>query len=341
MIHLKINGKKVQWSIIAGIFLLIFAFFIIFTSSNNKASENQQNTMSKDVENKVITSDISTQETISENAISTSEETTSEIISQEATSENISEKTTASNIVEETTSQQSAKDLIDFDAKYPFMIRVNRAENFAVVYGMDKNGRHTIPYKSFICSTGKEAEYTPLGIFEMSDKYRWRLMVDGTYAQYAIRIKGQIMLHSVPYLEPSSDTLEYWEYNKLGKPASLGCVRFRAAAIKWIYNNCKSGTKVNIYSKENEKPPIPLKNFKKIKKSNPNANWDPTDSDKDNPWNIKKSKKIIKKTKKSNKETKKHNKINKSNKKTKNTNSNNKTNKENKKTKNKSRNFKK
>lgn len=253
MINLKINGKKVQWSIVAGIFLLIFAFFIIFTSKANETSDNIAATNTK----------------VTDPASTTS-------APEESTTESLPEETT--------TSQVNTKDLINFNAEYPFMIRVNRAKNFAVVYGMDKDGRHSIPYKAFICSTGLEEGDTPLGVFEMSDKYRWRLMVDGTYAQYAIRIEGQIMLHSVPYLEPSPDTLEYWEYNKLGKPASLGCVRFRAAAIKWIYDNCKEGTKVNIYSKPGEESPIPLKKVKKIKKSNPNSGWDPTDPDEDNPW---------------------------------------------------------
>ncbi len=68
-------------------------------------------------------------------------------------------------------------------------------------------------------------------------------MVDNTYAQYAVRIQGQIMLHSVPYTSPESDALEYWEYNKLGNVASLGCVRFQVADIKWIYDNCPEGKK--------------------------------------------------------------------------------------------------
>ena len=139
MINLKINGKKVQWNIVAGIFLLIFAFFIIFTSNDNKASDNVETTSSNKTEVITITS--------------------------------APEETTTKDITEETTTQQNAEDLINFDEEYPFLIRVNRAENFAVVYGMNKNGRHTIPYKAFVCSTGLEDEDTPLGVFEISDKY--------------------------------------------------------------------------------------------------------------------------------------------------------------------------
>lgn len=110
-------------------------------------------------------------------------------------------------------------------------------------------------------------------------------MVDNTYAQYAVRIQGQIMLHSVPYTSPESDALEYWEYNKLGNVASLGCVRFQVADIKWIYENCPEGTKVKIYSKANEEPVLPLPEMQKLNESDPRSSWDPSDPDENNPWN--------------------------------------------------------
>ena len=109
-------------------------------------------------------------------------------------------------------------------------------------------------------------------------------MVDGSYAQYAIRINGEIMLHSIPYLDASSDTLETWEYNKLGKPASLGCIRFKAGVIKWIYDHCEEGTTVVVYDEPGEESPIELKKLEKIKKSSDKAGWDPTDPDEKNPW---------------------------------------------------------
>jgi lipoprotein-anchoring transpeptidase ErfK/SrfK len=264
---------KIKWSIFVGVVLLVIAFFILFTSQNKTVS-NAGNTSADEVSSEIS-------QTFEETTIKTS-------ILEETTPEETMEKTT-----EETTTENNPENLINFDAEYPYLIRVNRAENFAVVYGMDKNGQHSIPYKIFICSTGLNEDDTPLGIFEISEKYRWRLMVDGTYAQYAVRIYGQIMLHSVPYTSPTNDSLEYWEYNKLGQAASLGCIRFRVAAIKWIYDNCKEGTKVNVYSESGEVPPLSLPKIKKIKKSNLNSGWDPTDPDAENPW---------KQTKKKNKE---------------------------------------
>ena len=99
------------------------------------------------------------------------------------------------------------KKLINLRLSIPFYIKVNKKENFAIVYGIDKKGKYSVPYKAFVCSTGRENDFTPNGTFTVSEKYRWRLMVDNTYAQYAVRIQGQIMLHSVPYTSPESDAL--------------------------------------------------------------------------------------------------------------------------------------
>ncbi len=84
----------------------------------------------------------------------------------------------------------------------------------------------------------------------MGDRSEWCLMVDGTWGQYAYRINGPIMFHSVPYYEREKDTLEYDEYNKLGEAASLGCVRLSVIDAKWIFDNCKWGTEVEIYDDE-------------------------------------------------------------------------------------------
>ena len=176
------------------------------------------------------------------------------------------------------------KKLANLKANHPFFIRVNKPNNYAVVYAMDKDNHYTIPYKAFVCSVGKFDENTPTGVFKISDRYVWRNMVDGSYAQYAMRIHGHIMLHSVPYTSMSKDSLEYWEYNKLGKAASLGCIRFTVADIKWIYDNCPEGTGVIIEDKKDQKCPLPIKKPKRIRAKSKNRGWDPTDPDKNNPW---------------------------------------------------------
>lgn len=163
---------------------------------------------------------------------------------------------------------------------FPYEIAVNAAENIVVVYSMDEEGDYTVPEKTFICSTGDD---TPLGTFHTSDQYIWRPLFGNVYGQYATRITGHILFHSVPYLKQDKSTLKFEEYNKLGEVASDGCIRMTVEDAKWIYDNCPSGTAVNIY-KSNDSHPFLLPNALKIDYNDPRRNWDPTDPDVENPW---------------------------------------------------------
>ena len=269
--------KQILLSVFITIIVIIFLILILQDKQSDVNIEKTNNKKAVESTTTISYSKTSVSETIGKETAKKRKKSKNTFIYKDNTGKNYSIK--------------DIKKLIDFSAEYPYMIRVNRAENFVTVYGMDFEGKHTIPYKTFWCSTGSEPEYTPLGQFEMTERYDWRIMVDGTYAQYAIRIYGAIMLHSIPYLTSEHDSLEYWEYNKLGQPASLGCIRLRAGDIKWIYDNCKDGTKVTIYSEPDEKPVIKLSKIKKIKKTYKNRDWDPTDPVKNNPWKKKFKKK--------------------------------------------------
>lgn len=165
----------------------------------------------------------------------------------------------------------------------PYLINVNRTQNMVVIYKNDGNGNFNEPIKAMVCSIGLNGE-TPKGTFKTSDKYKWRLLFGDVYGQYATRITGHILFHSVPYTQKSKDTLEYDEYNKLGKAASAGCIRLSVKDAKWIYDNCPKGTTVVIYDSSDEEPlekPTPIK----IDTSDNRRGWDPTDPDPKNPWN--------------------------------------------------------
>lgn len=170
---------------------------------------------------------------------------------------------------------------IDKDSYY---LKVNCKEQNVIIYAMDENGAYTIPVKKMICSTGKS---TPTqGVFNISDRYEWRYLVGNVYGQYATRITGQILFHSVPYTKKDKSSLEYWEYDKLGEPVSKGCVRLTVEDAKWIYDNCKYGTKVEFVSgnsteTRNIKTNTPLKITNADDKL---KGWDPTDPDEKNPW---------------------------------------------------------
>ena len=169
------------------------------------------------------------------------------------------------------------------DTRPDYTIYVNRVLNCITIKQQNEDGSQT-PVKAMVCSCGREGSETPEGIFRTSNYYTWRKMVDATYARYAVRFNGKILFHSVPYIEESPDTLEWEEYNKLGENASLGCVRLSVEDAKWIYDNCKQGTTVVVYSDTEETGELGKPTATKIEESSPNRGWDPTDARADNPW---------------------------------------------------------
>lgn len=167
----------------------------------------------------------------------------------------------------------------------PYYIMVNRRANVVTVYGLDESGFYSVPVRAMVCSTGREGHETPLGTFSTTGKYDWLSMVDGTYGQYGTRFNKKILFHSICYsrLSPSSMLTE--EYNLLGEPASLGCVRLQVGDAKWIYDNCPLKTGVTVYEADDPGPlGKPETLVGKISPEQDNR-WDPTDPREKNPWN--------------------------------------------------------
>ena len=171
-----------------------------------------------------------------------------------------------------------------YASSHNYCIAVNRKQGVVVVYGKDANGKFTQPVKSFVCSCGKPNTPTPIGTYKTSDQYTWRALDGGVYGQYATRITGHILFHSVPYYQQDKGTLEAEEYNKLGSPASAGCVRLTVRDAKWIYDNCPAGTIVTIYADGNLREPLIKPTSIKLDLNDNRSYWDPTDPDVANPW---------------------------------------------------------
>ncbi len=170
------------------------------------------------------------------------------------------------------------------ETKKEYKIMVNRAANCVTVYEKAEDGT-VVPVRAFICSCGREGHETPLGTFRTSSAYEWRLMVDGTYGHYAVRFNKGIMFHSIPYYTKNAGDMEWEQYNLLGQPASLGCVRLTCADAKWIYDNCKAGTEVTVYDDAENPGPLGRPEEIKLEEGHAFKTWDPTDTDIDNPWN--------------------------------------------------------
>ncbi len=167
------------------------------------------------------------------------------------------------------------------EQKQPYVIKVNRYYNTVTVYEQDENGEYSAPIKAMTCSVGSQAR-TLQGTFQLKEKYRWKLLMGDVYGQYATRIVGGILFHSVYYYENGNPaSLATNEFNKLGQAASHGCIRLTVADAKWIYDNCTSGTKVIIFDDKTTPGPLGKPDTVKAKRG---VGWDPTDPDSRNPY---------------------------------------------------------
>ena len=184
---------------------------------------------------------------------------------------------------EEEKKEEEEKEKDPFANLKKYYIKVNRRTNVVTVYTYDEQGNYTKPVKAMVCSVGKSSSPTPAGKFKISSKHRWQLMKGDVYSQYCSRITGHILFHSVPYRETKSNTLFSGYYDRLGSAASAGCVRLTCGDALWIYNNCSSGTVVEIFDGNSGNDPLGKPSAMKIS-GTAYSNWDPTDPASDNPW---------------------------------------------------------
>ena len=160
-----------------------------------------------------------------------------------------------------------------------YYLKVSYTSNVVAIYTKDDSGEYNNLIRTMVCSTGTA---TPRGgVYKLNYKYRWLPLFGGVYGQYCSRITGNILFHSVPYLRNHQpDSLEYWEYDKLGTAASAGCVRLTVADAKWIYDNCARGCYVEFCTTLNVSKPSAAK----ISSNTTCRNYDPTDPVANNPW---------------------------------------------------------
>ena len=163
----------------------------------------------------------------------------------------------------------------------PYLVAVNRVLNTVTVYQQDQSGLYTVPVTAFVCSTGPT---TPLGVYKTLERERWRYLFEDCWGQYATRIEGHILFHSVPYFTQNQADLEYEEYNLLGTSASLGCIRLCVRDVKWIYDFCPTGFTCVIYDDPVSPGPLGKPVSLKIDPEDERRGWDPTDPDPANPW---------------------------------------------------------
>ena len=280
--------KKKNKIIILIVICIVAVIGIIFFKHSKKietstTSEPKEQNYSKEIEEKSYNDIINN--SVSNEIKNEVKEVKNEVNENIISNENQNKKNNNENKQNNTSNDKN--EVQQSSTKYPtgktkYYIKVNYGANAVTIYKKDENGYYSIPVKAMVCSCGTATPKS--GVYKTSKGYEWGTLEGGTFGRYSTRIIGGILFHSVPYTSESEDSLEYWEYDKLGTTASLGCVRLSVADTKWIFDNCEVGTQVEFYT-SSDPGPLGKPTAQKISDNVECRNWDPTDTSSNSPWN--------------------------------------------------------
>lgn len=161
----------------------------------------------------------------------------------------------------------------------PYYVEVDQTNGLMTIYDESR----TVPVKSIRVSVGAPGTETPNGTYTLRRSSRWQSLMGPSWGQYGTHVQGAglggIFVHSVAGVAMNPYSVPAGEYNKLGNPASHGCIRACVADAKWVYENCNGATirifRSNKYeSREALKGPLGRRALVPMR---PPYNFDPTD----------------------------------------------------------------
>ena len=158
-------------------------------------------------------------------------------------------------------------------AKKQYHIEVSLAAQIVYIYDVNEFGEKGNLVKTFLCSTGRAGEETPMRKWVILDSsvdgklvqnkrglshYKFEWLNGVSAGQYMTRmwivetdgngneyfINSNYLFHSAPYLQIDKNALDTPAWNKLGVPDSAGCVRLTVEDAKWIYDHAAPYTYV-------------------------------------------------------------------------------------------------
>lgn len=163
-----------------------------------------------------------------------------------------------------------------------YSLTVNRRTNTVTAYTKDENGEFTVPVRAMVCSCGTGgSDITITGDFSIYFQEPWHPLYGDVYGMFVSGFSGPYLFHSVPYITPVHNDLDAAEFNKLGEPASQGCVRMMVSDVYWIMKNCDVDTPVHVIDADKNADPLGKPAAVKIPAD---AKWDPTDDTEGNPY---------------------------------------------------------
>ena len=125
----------------------------------------------------------------------------------------------------------------------PYYLELEQINGVLTVY---TDSSKKIPVKTIRVSVGLAGTPTPNGTYTLRSSARWQPLMGPSWGQYGTHVEnagqGGIFVHSVACGQANSFNLPAGEYNKLGYPASHGCIRTCVADAKWVYYNCNGAT---------------------------------------------------------------------------------------------------
>lgn len=128
--------------------------------------------------------------------------------------------------------------------KGPYYLVADRINGVMTVF----DSTRTVPLKSIRISVGLPGTPTwPTNKdMRLTSYSRWQALMGPSWGQYGTHVDGAgnggIFIHSVAGLTQSYYNLPAGEYNRLGNPASHGCIRCCVADARWVFYNCNGST---------------------------------------------------------------------------------------------------
>lgn len=134
---------------------------------------------------------------------------------------------------------------VTLTSPYRIEVNVSRVGPNAQTMYIYKDGQL---FDSFKVSTGRSEGSTPTGTFcLLNRKPFFTVSSAGAICYDALRVVGGVCIHRIPEINGSYRSTQ----NKLGSPASAGCIRVPIEKSTWMYENIPDTTLIHSYRSAN------------------------------------------------------------------------------------------